>query len=432
MIIAHGKLYENSVQDEILSNLEQDIEKTLASSSLDTERVISAIDVLSVRAANGEYDADIAALDIEGAEAYKELAVKLLSRQNIEFKLKTELGEGFKRSYVTEPPYGMTKLYVRHEPLGVLFHIAAGNADGLPAFSLAEGLITGNINILKLPQADNGLSVKIITELIEIEPELADYIYVFDTPSSDVAAMQRMADIADGIVVWGGEAAVAAVRRLANVNTKLIEWGHKLSFAYVSEYENMESELDALAEHIVSTRQLLCSSCQVIYIDSESMDDVYSFCDAFMPRLERAALAHLPSTIDGRAEVTLREYTEMLESFVSGSAHNVKYRSKYCALIPKEDSELELSDLFGRCLVKRLPRDRIISTLRKKKGFLQTAGLICSKEQRGELAYLLIKSGVVRVTSAGDMSAMFSGEAHDGEYPLRRYMRVTNTEITTE
>ena len=42
-------------------------------------------------------------------------------------------------------------------PLGVLLHIAAGNADGLPAFSVAEGLATGNINILKLPQADNGL-----------------------------------------------------------------------------------------------------------------------------------------------------------------------------------------------------------------------------------------------------------------------------------
>ena len=113
-------------------------------------------------------------------------------------------------------------------PLGTLLHIAAGNVDGLPAFSLAEGLLTGNINIVKLPQADDGLSLMIITTLIEIEPALSDFIYVFDTPSDDLPAMKRMADMADGIVVWGGDAAVSAVRQFAPAGAKLIEWGHKL------------------------------------------------------------------------------------------------------------------------------------------------------------------------------------------------------------
>ena len=87
-------------------------------------------------------------------------------------------------------------------PLGTLFHIAAGNVDILPAFSVAEGLLTGNINILKLPQADSGLTVQIAARLAETEPALADYLYVFDTPSTDIAAMKKMADMADGIVVW--------------------------------------------------------------------------------------------------------------------------------------------------------------------------------------------------------------------------------------
>jgi len=428
MIIAHGKLYENTEQDKILSRLESDIESTLSSSSPDIERAISAIDALSKRAARGDYDAEIASLSVEGAENYKELAIKYLSREYIEFKLKTELGDI--KEYVSDPPYGLTRLRVGFEPLGALFHIAAGNADGLPAFSLAEGLLTGNINILKLPQADNGLSVRIITELIEIEPSLADYIYVFDTPSSDVAAMRRMAEVADAVIVWGGEAAIAAVRALAGVNTKIIEWGHKLSFAYISGDAD-ETELAALAEHIITTRQLLCSSCQIIYLDSDSMDDLCSFCGRFMPILEKAALSHLPRSIDARAEMTLREYTGELERIISGGKPE-KYRSKYCALIPCEDSELELSELLGRCLVKRLPRDRIISTIRKKKGYLQTAGLICPAGDRESLARLLIRAGVVRVTGAGSMSAMFAGEAHDGEYPLRRYIRVTNTEITDD
>ena len=36
---------------------------------------------------------------------------------------------------------------------------------------------------------------------------------------------------------------------------------------------------------------------------------------------------------------------------------------------------------------------------------------------------------MTRVTRAGSMSAAFPGEAHDGEYPLRRYVRVVDVEL---
>ena len=47
-------------------------------------------------------------------------------------------------------------------PLGVIMHIGAGNALGLAAFSVMEGLLTGNINILKLPEYEGGISLKIL------------------------------------------------------------------------------------------------------------------------------------------------------------------------------------------------------------------------------------------------------------------------------
>lgn len=39
----------------------------------------------------------------------------------------------------TKPPHDQKSICVRAMPLGTLLHIAAGNVDGLPAFSLAEG-----------------------------------------------------------------------------------------------------------------------------------------------------------------------------------------------------------------------------------------------------------------------------------------------------
>ena len=46
--------------------------------------------------------------------------------------------------------------------------------------------------------------------------------------------MKRLAGLADGVVVWGGDGAVRGVRELAGPSVKLIEWGHKISFAYVT------------------------------------------------------------------------------------------------------------------------------------------------------------------------------------------------------
>lgn len=424
MIIAQGKIYPSEQQDKILAEAEAQINKTLAEKTLSAETVIAAIDRLGREIERGAFDEIINALPVDEPMRYKAMAAEMLSREFLEYKLKTELGA----ASPDESELPKNGIKARIMPLGVIFHIAAGNMDGLPAFSLAEGLLTGNVNILKLPQADNGLSVEIIAKLIEYEPALADFIYVFDTPSSDVHAMRKMAALSDGIAVWGGDEAVTAVRALAPAGAKLIEWGHKLSFAYISGYSDRERELTALAEHIAVTKGLLCSSCQVIYLDTENDGDLEDFCAEFLPILEREVGRRSSVSIGGRAHSTLLRYTDMLEDILGGAPVPRTYKGRGCSLTISADSELELSDMLCNVLVKKLPRREILPVLRRKKNYLQTAGLICAAADRAELSDILARSGVVRITTAGAMSEYFAGEAHDGEYPLRRYTRIVNTE----
>ena len=424
MIIAQGKIFHSEQQDRILAEAEEHINETLAAKTLSAETVISAIDRLGREIECGVFDERINALPVDDPSHYKIMATEMLSRKFLEYKLKTELG--------TAPPdeaaLPKNAVKARIMPLGVIFHIAAGNMDGLPAFSLAEGLLTGNVNILKLPQADNGLSGEIIAKLIEYEPVLADFIYVFDTPSSDIHAMRKMAALADGIAVWGGDEAVSAVRELAPVGTKLIEWGHKLSFAYISGYSDKEHEFSALAAHIAATKGLLCSSCQVIYLDTESGRTLEEFCAEFLPILEREVGRRNSVSIGGRAHSSLMRYTDLLEDIIGGASVPRVYKGRGCSLTIGTDSELELSDMMCNVLVKKLPRREILPVLRRKKSYLQTAGLICADADRAELTDILARSGVTRITTAGAMSEYFPGEAHDGEYPLRRYTRTVNTE----
>ena len=204
-----------------------------------------------------------------------------------------------------------------------------------------------------------------------------------------------------------------------------MEWGHRLSFAYVSGFENRAEELSALAAHIVDTGQRLCSSCQVIFLDCEDRGEGESFCREFLPHLERAA-AKRSGPARGAA-ASLSGVAALLGRIVDGKTEGeALFQGRGCSVVLRPGRELELSPMEGNVLVKLLPQVELLPALRRQKGRLQTAGLLCEPGKREELAQLLARAGVTRVTRAGSMSAAFPGEAHDGEYPLRRYVRVVD------
>lgn len=432
MIYAKSHVWPADRQDEILSGLEAYINRVRATKRLERERVIRALDALGRRVAAGEFDSRIAALAAgEKAERYRTMAVRCLSRAYIEDRVRREL------IMAADPPEAPIRTELR--PLGTLFHIAAGNMDGLPALSVAEGLVTGNFNILKLPRADDGLTADILAALCEEEPDIGDFVAVFDTPSSDAAAMLKMASLADGIVFWGGEEAERAVRSMAPPGVKLIEWGHRLGFAYLSgDWRGgaFREDLGDLAEHVASTGQLLCSSAQVVYLDTASVKEAEDFAAYFLPMLEAAYSRHPAADMGEAAIRSVRARVSRLESVVRRAENGqggtdggrIRFEGRECSVTVCRDSALELSPLYGSVLVKRLPEKHLLPVLRRSAGVLQTAGLICGNGDRERLTEILLRAGVNRVTRAGHMSELFPGEAHDGEYPLRRYMRAVNIE----
>ena len=430
MILFDGKTYESSEQDRLLNELEKRIPEILSKKQLSPEVVIDAAFQLREDLLKGRFDDLLKVFPEDTVETYKKQAEALLSKEQLHKKLDTELGNT--EEYVTDPVSGFSQIRVRKMPLGVLFHISAGNMDFLPAYSLAEGLMTGNINILKLPSADNGLSLKLIMQLVEYRPELKDYVYVFDTASTDIQGMRKMAGLSNAISVWGSDMAIEAVRGLAPTGAKIIEWGQKLGFCYVTklnEVSGADGELEGLAKHIATTKQLLCSSCQVIYIDTEDMNEVKSFGEKFLPVLETAVNGNATQEIGIRARDTLVSYTQRLKSYLGEEdRHDDVLRGKGCSVIIAEDSALELSPMMCNVLVKPLPRKDIGKTLYAHRYHLQTAGLICPEKYRQELAELFTRCGLIRVTNGADMSAYFPGECHDGEYALNRYMRIVNVE----
>lgn len=419
MILYRGELCEDRELPRLLERLEADCLETIAGQSIDRETVVAACDALACRVEAGDYDSVLqpflAAFSIDPAR-FRE-ALFLFKREALSYKLAVELGP---EDLPDLTPPGRAPIRRRRMPLGVLFHMAAGNVDGLPAYSVVEGLLAGNVNILKLPAQDRGASLLLLRELVRLEPRLRDFVYVFDVPSTDLQSLERFAKIADAVVVWGGDEAVRAARTLAGPDTALICWGHKLSFAYAVPPVS-DGDLEALADHICATGQLLCSSCQGIFLDTGDMGEVYALAERFFPILQAAARRHPPADPALRARATLELYARELEA---DSAGRRIYRGGGVSVTAAPDSRLELGLLAGNCWVKPLPRDQIVPRLKPRKGCLQTAGLLCPEGERAALSALLARAGVVRVTGPGDMSRTVPGEAHDGTYPLAAYTRV--------
>lgn len=421
MILFNGKVLTDDALPAVIDGLwEQCIEAITKRKTVDAmaKLVIDACATLADRIASGKYDDILETLLTKGvfSKVQLEEAVAMFQKENLTAKYDVELGV-----LMMNPDSASGRTL---EPLGILFHIAAGNAEGLPFFSVIEGLLSGNVNILKLPSADDGISIMLLHELVQICPDLAPYVCVVDVPSTDLVIMKRLAEMADAVVVWGGDEAVKAVRSMADIKTQIISWGHKLSFAYAT-CEVTDEELRQLAEHICITRQVLCNSCQGIFVDTDDEQAVFDMGMRFLRILEEVNRDFPKESIGVRGKVSISLYNEELES--PGTGKKV-LRGDGVSVIVSMDETLELSYMFKNCWVKPLPRTHVIKALKGNKGHLQTVGLLCKEEEREDLASLLKKTGVTHITRAGGMSHAPIGMAHDGEYPLRRYTKIVEVE----
>ncbi len=422
MNLLFGEIVDREQSLVALKALRATVTETLKHAQPLTELVITACARLRETMDPAQYLSMLLQAGLSEQAAWRQIAEAraMLNPAYLKRRLERELGPACLEPETYLPQNRTEAVREGWKPLGVLLHIAAGNMEALPAFTVIEGLLTGNINLLKLPAGEDGLSVLLLRELIRLAPELAAYMYVFDYPSEETALIVEMAEIADAIVVWGSDAAVAAVRKLAKPNKRLIEWGHKLSFAYVTK-DCTEEELHALALHICRTNQLLCSSCQGIFLDTGDEGEAQEFAKRFVLALEQAAKQE-PRVIDPamQAHLTLKLRTQaLLTTFEGGWLYEGTGGSvQYCT-----DDALTASMQFRNCWVRRLPRERLLETLFPHRGYLQTAGLLCAEDEREELSNLLARAGITRVTRAGRMSDAYCGAAHDGEYALRKYMK---------
>ncbi|PKM94548.1 MAG: acyl-CoA reductase [Firmicutes bacterium HGW-Firmicutes-1] len=407
-----------------LDMMKSQIEKDLLRNPLMPEKVIEAANTLSKEMKEVEVVDKIIELGISkwAVEEYVRVAIDSLSKDALLKKVHTELRENpFTWRKVVE---GIEE---KEHPLGVIVHIGAGNALGLSAFSVIEGLLTGNINILKLPENEGGLSSMLLMRLIEIEPLLKPYIYVLDVSSKDKEVICQLIGIANAVVVWGSDETIKAIRQLTPPRLPLIEWGHRLSFAYFTNNESIGKNLAGLARNICISDQLYCSSPQCVFYETDDRREVDHFANQLAQHMESIAGQYLVQDrpLEIQAQITWIQELIKMEELLQLKRLITDENNTFGVMVDYNPG-LKASPLFRNIWVMPIKRENLFKLLRAHKGHLQTVGLCCEEQEFEELSKIFYTAGIHRITSCEAMSKNYSGEPHDGVYSLRNYVRIVN------
>ncbi len=406
-----------------LQGVDESIAAALALGAPDTRQVIASLDKLGHFLATDEQFlvAELMELGLSQEEALqtKKDSLAVLSADESFKKIKRELGE---------LPFEINRLSTREDefegwmPLGVLGHVTSSNDAMLPFFSSVEGILTGNINVIKTASGAHKVAMAMVEKLCEIDESLCPYFYVFPLSSKDEELLKAMFSLCNAIAVWGSDAATAGVRKLAPSGVKIVEWGNRISFAYFTGQGYTKDALKGLAEDVCVNDQQACSAPQMVYYETDSREELLAFANDLMTVLQEVSDTYPlhPMSQAEKAELTTQIQICYLDELM-GEAK--LFDGNGCRVFVKYDHELCASPLFRTVIVKAVNRRDIISVLRPFRSYLQSVGLACGRDEIAELSHLLLAGGVNRITEPGLMMGGYTGEPHDGVRAMTQYLK---------
>lgn len=438
--IWQGSKIPDSQLDSALAGLRGDVEHAMAS-GLQTETVLRTCDAMAEHiyenspAIQPMVAALVATIGEEALTGLKEVAA-FLKRSSLEAKLLRELG--------TLDPFTARRFDYHHPhfeawaPLGLLVHIAPGNAFAVGILSVVEGLLAGNVNVLKLSSQDLEFPLLFLEHLAALDPTrtLRKFIFAVRIASSETKLLTRLLSEATGIAAWGGEDAIAAIKKMAPRSARVVDWGHRLSFVYVSADvldKNISEVIKAISRDVCLLEQQACSSPQCVYVDLKPEDPRFSeFAEQLARELKKESERIGPPVVEAAqaAEISMVTAVQKSESAL-GLGRVIEAQDFSWRVLIDTRSALRASPLYRSIWVKPLLKETIFQTLWPMREFLQTAGVACLSSEISDISSKMIAAGVLRITEVGQMLGSYDGEPHDGVYALTRYARRISYQLPT-
>jgi long-chain-fatty-acyl-CoA reductase len=320
---------------------------------------------------------------------------------------------------------------VRGYPLGVTAQVLAGNVFLGGVVALAQSLLTRNAVLLKLSREDSGFTALFADTLHRADNDgvLTGAVAVCAWDSSQEEFNEVVRAEADAVVIWGGAAAVAAYP-VDRCRGRVIHYGPRLGIGLVLEGVDLAQALPALAWDVALWEQRACSSPRLLLVEDRGPGNLPRQVAAGLSEAlckVRATLPARPLSLDEKAEVlSLRE--------LAWWADHAEVRA--------EPGSMAQTVLLTSALPHEIPlgyRTVLVVPVRKVEAVpgalgpyrdvLQTAVLVAPPRRWPEGVEALVRAGLSQVTAPGAASARVVGLPHEGEYALRRLVRLVGIDL---
>lgn len=357
-----------------------------------------------------------------------------------EFLQEAELRKKMTREIGTDNPFLSSRvnydspIFEAYNPLGFIVQIMPSNDPALPVLSAFEGLLTGNVNLIKMSSHSSDFTAQFFDAFFanKLTKNYKSKLMVVKISSKDKETLKNLFNDADGVVAWGGEEAITEIRNLCPPKVRLIEWGHRISFSYVSENKKKDDSFIAgLVKDIFIYNQQACSSPQCVYIENASFEELVMIGNKINAQMLQQAEQYLLLTPSPMEAAEIQKTTLVVEtekSFKKDYTEVIKDPQNRWRILIDSRSGLRASPLYRTIWLKPIQRDQIWDVFRPLRQYLQTVGLFCDLTEIKDLSDKFYQVGVNRVRPLGKMQESYMGEPHDGYAALARYLKKVSLE----
>lgn len=308
---------------------------------------------------------------------------------------------------------------IHAEPLGRVLHVLSGNVAVAGFYSIIRGLLTKNVNIVKLSHRDFLSSYYFIRSFADVDPAhpVTRALSAVYWSRNDIENMNYFCNASNGMVVWGGYDTIKAYKSRCPVRCEFLEYGPKRGLQIIDYEHNDVFQLELnVARDISVFDQEACFSPQLILIKG---GDTKRFAMLLM----RGLISY--SRLWPSAKYPADHYVQMNQlikshDFLGNIAWSDENRNW---LIVKLDNPINvpLDHPLGRTIFIKEIQD-FDECLDYIDGNVQTVGIAPSSLAR-ELRDKLTRRGVSRIADIGIVEMPREGLVHEG-ITLNRLVRL--------
>jgi phenylacetate-CoA ligase len=355
--------------------------------------------------------------------------VELLTRANLETRLDCDLGSAaYLDDWVFHPRFGG---HMMAQPHGVVAHVSAGNVFVGGVDTLIQGIVTKNVNLMKMASIDPLFPVLFARSLRDHDDSgiVAGSLALLGWKGGDAAVESVLKQRCDAIVVYGGADTVRSYRQDLGLHTKLIEYGPKYSFALIAADElalrGLPEVARAVARDATMWEQGACSSPHMVYIEDPDGSHAEPFAKALATELEGWA-ERLPAgrkTADEGVEILrVRELAKVEQAM--GASLLLNPADADWTVVVQRAPDFQTSCLFRTLYVKPVRRlEDALDAVRPMGAFLQTVAILAGPARTKALGRALTRIGADRIVAPGRMARRQHGTPHDGTRGLAMLVR---------